>query len=103
MLPLYRIAEGHVREERRITSERNSQNPAGRRADDFGKRGQAPVFYGHAQMVNFLKRCDYRWQQKKRVMRLLGEDIVLSEERIPDSGRECSGTPHLSVGCVRND
>ncbi|BBU82270.1 hypothetical protein EIMP300_36700 [Escherichia coli] len=33
-----------------------------------------------------------------------GEDIVLSEENeFPTQVGDASGTPHLSVGCVRND
>ncbi|XNM76225.1 hypothetical protein ACLK19_15365 [Escherichia coli] len=31
----------------------STQNPAGRRADDFGKRSPGTGNHGHAQMVNF--------------------------------------------------
>ncbi|MFP1559304.1 Asd/ArgC dimerization domain-containing protein [Escherichia coli] len=49
-----------------------------------------------------LKHC-VRWRQK-RVMRLLRAKILCSLKRTNSRlGRKYSGTPHLSVGCVRND
>lgn len=51
---------------------------------------QAPVFYGHAQMVNFEALRPLAAEEARDAF-AQGEDIVLSEERIPDSGRGCFG------------
>ncbi len=102
MLPLLPDSEGSVREERRIVDEvRKILQDEGLMIS--ASVVQAPVFYGHAQMVNFEalrplaaeEACDAFAQ---------GEDIVLSEENeFPTQVGDASGTPHLSVGCVRND
>ena len=50
---------------------------------------QAPVFYGHAQMVNFEALRPLAAEEARDAF-AQGEDIVLSEdERIPDSGGGC--------------
>ena len=64
---------------------------------------QAPVFYGHAQMVNFEALRPLAAEEARDAF-VQGEDIVLSEENeFPTQVGDASGTPHLSVGCVRND
>ena len=64
---------------------------------------QAPVFYGHAQMVNFEALRPLAAEEARDAF-VQGEDTVLSEENeFPTQVGDASGTPHLSVGCVRND
>ncbi len=71
-----------------VVSLTSTQNPAGRRADDFGKRRPGTVFYGHAQMVNF--EALRPLAAEKRVMRLLRAKILCSLKRTnPDSGGGC--------------
>ncbi|MGQ7102378.1 aspartate-semialdehyde dehydrogenase, partial [Escherichia sp. SP-MK] len=92
MLPLLPDSEGSVREERRIVDEvRKILQDEGLMIS--ASVVQAPVFYGHAQMVNFEalrplaaeEACDAFAQ---------GEDIVLSEENeFPTQVGDASGTP----------
>ncbi|OSL33523.1 aspartate-semialdehyde dehydrogenase [Escherichia albertii] len=102
MLPLLPDREGSVREERRIVDE------ARKILQDEGLMisasvVQSPVFYGHAQMVNFEALRPLAAEEARDAF-AQGEDIVLSEENeFPTQVGDASGTPHLSVGCVRND
>ncbi|EFF0780954.1 aspartate-semialdehyde dehydrogenase [Escherichia albertii] len=102
MLPLLPDREGSVREERRIVDE------VRKILQDEGLMISAsvvlsPVFYGHAQMVNFEALRPLAAEEARDAF-AQGEDIVLSEENeFPTQVGDASGTPHLSVGCVRND
>ncbi|MFQ9949083.1 MAG: aspartate-semialdehyde dehydrogenase [Escherichia coli] len=88
MLPLLPDSEGSVREERRMLTK--YANPAGRRADDFGKRRPGTGIHGHAQMVNFEALRPLAAEEARDA--LLRAKILCSlKERIPDSGRGCFG------------
>ncbi|HEB1786112.1 TPA: aspartate-semialdehyde dehydrogenase [Escherichia albertii] len=102
MLPLLPDREGSVREERRIVDEvRKILQDEGLMIS--ASVVQAPVFYGHAQMVNFEALRPLAAEEARDAF-AQGEDIVLSEENeFPTQVGDASGTPHLSVGCVRND
>ncbi|WP_113650164.1 aspartate-semialdehyde dehydrogenase [Escherichia albertii] len=102
MLPLLPDREGSVREERRIVDEvRKILQDEGLMIS--ASVVQSPVFYGHAQMVNF-EALRPLVAEEARDAFAQGEDIVLSEENeFPTQVGDASGTPHLSVGCVRND
>ncbi len=102
MLPLLPDREGSVREERRIVDEvRKIMQDEGLMIS--ASVVQAPVFYGHAQMVNFEALRPLAAEEARDAF-TQGEDIVLSEENeFPTQVGDASGTPHLSVGCVRND
>lgn len=102
MLPLLPDREGSVREERRIVDEvRKILQDEGLMIS--ASVVQAPVFYGHAQMVNFEALRPLAAEEARDAF-TQGEDIVLSEENaFPTQVGDASGTPHLSVGCVRND
>lgn len=102
MLPLLPDSEGSVREERRIVDEvRKILQDEGLMISASVVR--APVFYGHAQMVNFEALRPLAAEEARDAFSQ-GEDIVLSEENeFPTQVGDASGTPHLSVGCVRND
>lgn len=102
MLPLLPDSEGSVREERRIVDEvRKILQDEGLMIS--ASVVQAPVFYGHAQMVNFEALRPLAAEEARDAF-VQGEDIVLSEENeFPTQVGDASGTPHLSVGCVRND
>lgn len=102
MLPLLPDSEGSVREERRIVDEvRKILQDEGLMISASVVR--APVFYGHAQMVNFEALRPLAAEEARDAF-AQGEDIVLSEENeFPTQVGDASGTPHLSVGCVRND
>ncbi|MDU1268698.1 MAG: Asd/ArgC dimerization domain-containing protein [Escherichia coli] len=95
-------SEGSVREERRIVDEvRKILQDEGLMIS--ASVVQAPVFYGHAQMVNFEALRPLAAEEARDAF-AQGEDIVLSEENeFPTQVGDASGTPHLSVGCVRND
>lgn len=102
MLPLLPDREGSVREERRIVDEvRKILQDEGLMIS--ASVVQSPVFYGHAQMVNFEALRPLAAEEARDAF-AQGEDIVLSEENeFPTQVGDASGTPHLSVGCVRND
>lgn len=102
MLPLLPDSEGSVREERRIVDEvRKILQDEGLMIS--ASVVQAPVFYGHAQMVNFEALRPLAAEEARDAF-AQGEDIVLSEENeFPTQVGDASGMPHLSVGCVRND
>ena len=102
MLPLLPDSEGSVREERRIVDEvRKILQDEGLMIS--ASVVQAPVFYGHAQMVNFEALRPLAAEEARDAF-AQGEDIVLSEENeFPTQVGDASGTPHLSVGCIRND
>lgn len=102
MLPLLPDSEGSVREERRIVDEvRKILQDEGLMIS--ASVVQAPVFYGHAQMVNFEALRPLAAEEARDAF-AQGEDIVLSEENeFPTQVGDASGSPHLSVGCVRND
>lgn len=102
MLPLLPDREGSVREERRIVDEvRKILQDEGLMIS--ASVVQAPVFYGHAQMVNFEALRPLAAEEARDAF-AQGEDIVLSEENeFPTQVGDASGSPHLSVGCVRND
>lgn len=64
---------------------------------------QAPVFYGHAQMVHIegLRPISVEEAQEELAN---SEDIQLSEPNdYPTQVGDASGNPHLSIGCLRND
>ncbi|WP_137647226.1 aspartate-semialdehyde dehydrogenase [Escherichia albertii] len=102
MLPLLPDREGSVREERRIVDEvRKILQDEGLMIS--ASVVQSPVFYGHAQMVNFEALRPLAAEDARDAF-AQGGDIVLSEENeFPTQVGDASGTPHLSVGCVRND
>ncbi|HEB1130476.1 TPA: aspartate-semialdehyde dehydrogenase [Escherichia albertii] len=102
MLPLLPDREGSVREERRIVDEvRKILQDEGLMIS--ASVVQSPVFYGHAQMVNFEALRPLAAEEARDAF-AQGEDIVFSEENeFPTQVGDASGTPHLSVGCVRND
>ncbi|HHC4784901.1 TPA: aspartate-semialdehyde dehydrogenase [Escherichia albertii] len=102
MLPLLPDREGSVCEERRIVDEvRKILQDEGLMIS--ASVVQSPVFYGHAQMVNFEALRPLAAEEARDAF-AQGEDIVLSEENeFPTQVGDASGTPHLSVGCVRND
>ncbi|BAT35829.1 aspartate-semialdehyde dehydrogenase [Escherichia albertii] len=102
MLPLLPDREGSVREERRIVDEvRKILQDEGLMIS--ASVVQSPVFYGHAQMVNFEALRPLAAEEARDAF-AQGGDIVLSEENeFPTQVGDASGTPHLSVGCVRND
>lgn len=102
MLPLLPDREGSVREERRIVDEvRKIMQDDGLLIS--ASIVQSPVFYGHAQMVNFEALRPLAAEEARDAFSR-GEDVVLSEETyIPTQVGDASGTPHLSVGCVHND
>ncbi|EFC7610717.1 aspartate-semialdehyde dehydrogenase [Escherichia albertii] len=102
MLPLLPDREGSVREERRIVDEvRKILQDEGLMIS--ASVMQSPVFYGHAQMVSFEALRPLAAEEARDAF-AQGEDIVLSEENeFPTQVGDASGTPHLSVGCVRND
>ncbi|ENL7331894.1 aspartate-semialdehyde dehydrogenase [Escherichia albertii] len=102
MLPLLPDREGSVREERRIVDEvRKILQDEGLMIS--ASVVQSPVFYGHAQMVNFEALRPLAAEEARDAF-AQGEDIVLFEENeFPTQVGDASGTPHLSVGCVRND
>ena len=102
MLPLLPDREGSVREERRIVDEvRKIMQDEGLMIS--ASVVQAPVFYGHAQMVNFEALRPLAAEEARDAF-AQSEDIELSEENeFPTQVGDASGSPHLSVGCVRND
>ena len=102
MLPLLPDREGSVREERRIVDEvRKILQDEGLMIS--ASVVQSPVFYGHAQMVNFEALRPLAAEEARDAF-AQGEDIVLSKENeFPTQVGDASGTPHLSVGGVRND
>ncbi|MFP1497783.1 aspartate-semialdehyde dehydrogenase [Escherichia coli] len=78
MLPLLPDSEGSVREERRIVDEvRKILQDEGLMIS--ASVVQAPVFYGHAQMVNFEALRPLAAEEARDAF-VQGEDIVLSEE-----------------------
>ena len=101
MLPLLPDSEGSVREERRIVDE--VRKILQDEADDFGKRRPGTGILRSCQMVNFEALRPLAAEEARDAF-AQGEDIVLSEENeFPTQVGDASGTPHLSVGCVRND
>lgn len=102
MLPLLPDREGSVREERRIVDEvRKIMQDDGLLIS--ASIVQSPVFYGHAQMVNFEALRPLAAEEARDAFSR-GEDVVLSEETdFPTQVGDASGTPHLSIGCVHND
>ncbi|MDN8599350.1 aspartate-semialdehyde dehydrogenase [Citrobacter enshiensis] len=102
MLPLLPDREGSVREERRIVDEvRKILQDEGLMIS--ASCVQSPVFYGHAQMVNFEALRPLAAEEARDAFSR-GEDIVLSEEtNFPTQVGDATGNPQLSVGCVRND
>ncbi|POT59844.1 aspartate-semialdehyde dehydrogenase [Citrobacter amalonaticus] len=102
MLPLLPDREGSVREERQIVDEvRKILQDEGLMVS--ASCVQSPVFYGHAQMVNFEALRPLSAEEARDAF-ARGEDIVLSEESdFPTQVGDASGNPQLSVGCVQND
>ncbi len=101
MLPLLPDSEGSVREERRIVDE--VRKILQDEADDFGKRRPGTGILRSCQMVNFEALRPLAAEEARDAF-AQGEDIVLSEENeFPTQVGDASGTPHLSVGCIRND
>ena len=102
MLPLLPDREGSVADERRIVDEtRKIMQDEGLMIS--ASCVQSPVFYGHAQMVNFEALRPLAAEEARDAF-ARGEDIVLSEEsEFPTQVGDATGNGHLSVGCVRND
>lgn len=102
MLPLLPDQAGSVREERRLVDE------VRKILQDEGllisvSSVQAPVFYGHAQMVGFEALRPLASEEARDAF-ARGEDIELSEtNEFPTQVSDASGNVALSVGCVRND
>ncbi|MFW0765209.1 aspartate-semialdehyde dehydrogenase [Trabulsiella odontotermitis] len=102
LLPLLPDREGSVREERRIVDQvRKILQDDGLMIS--ASCVQSPVFYGHAQMVNFEALRPLAAEEARDAF-ARGEDIVLSEaNEFPTQVGDASGNAQLSVGCVRND
>ncbi len=102
MLPLVPDAEGSVREERRLVNEvRKVLQDDGLMIS--ASLVQSPVFYGHAQIVNFEALRPLAAEEARDAF-AQAEDIELSEEgEFPTQVADASGSGHLSIGCVHND
>ena len=102
LLPLLPDREGSVRQERRLVDEtRKILQDEGLMIS--ASIVQSPVFYGHAQMVNFEAMRPLAAIEARDAF-ARGEDIALSEESdFPTQVGDASGNAQLSVGCVRND
>lgn len=102
LLPLLSDDEGSVYEERRIVDEvRKIMQDSGLMIS--ANCVQSPVFYGHAQIVNFEAMRPLAAEEARDAF-ARSEDIELSAEgAFPTQVGDASGSAHLSVGCVRND
>ncbi|WP_076726451.1 aspartate-semialdehyde dehydrogenase [Cronobacter sakazakii] len=102
MLPLLPDREGCVRQDRRLVDEvRKVLQDEGLMISVTSV--QAPVFYGHAQMVNFEALRPLAAEEARDALER-DQDIALSEENdYPTQVGDASGSVHLSIGCVRND
>ncbi|NDJ56956.1 aspartate-semialdehyde dehydrogenase [Enterobacteriaceae bacterium 4M9] len=102
VLPLLPDSEGSVREERRIVDEtRKILQDEGLMIS--ASCVQAPVFYGHAQVVS-VEALRPLAAEEARDAFARSEDIELSDENdFPTQVGDASGSVHLSIGCVRND
>ncbi|MDY1036044.1 aspartate-semialdehyde dehydrogenase [Lelliottia sp. CFBP8978] len=102
MMPILPDREGNVSEERRIVDETRKI------MQDEGLMISAscvhtPVFYGHAQMVNFEALRPLAAEEARDAFER-GEDISLSEaSEFPTQVGDATGNARLSIGCVRND
>ncbi|MBK4715891.1 MULTISPECIES: aspartate-semialdehyde dehydrogenase [Tenebrionibacter/Tenebrionicola group] len=102
LLPLLPDSEGSVREERRIVDESRKI------LQDDGLAlsascVQAPVFYGHAQVVNVEALRPLAAQEACDAFTRC-EDIALFDENdFPTQVGDATGSARLSIGCVRND
>lgn len=102
MLPLVPDAEGSVAAARRLVNEVRKV------LQDEGvmisvSMVQAPVFYGHAQMVNFEAMRPLAAEEARDAFGQF-EDIEISEEgQFPTQVSDASGSAHLSIGCIHND
>ncbi|WP_310607958.1 aspartate-semialdehyde dehydrogenase [Buttiauxella brennerae] len=102
MLPLVPDAEGSVVAARRLVNEVRKV------LQDEGvmisvSMVQAPVFYGHAQMVNFEAMRPLAAEEARDAFGQF-EDIEISEEgQFPTQVSDASGSDHLSIGCIHND
>lgn len=64
---------------------------------------QAPVFYGHAQMVHLETQRPMGAEEAREALSTI-ESITLSDEGdFPTQVEDASGQAHLSIGCLRND
>lgn len=102
VLPLLPDSQGSVREERRIVDEVRKILQ-----DEMlmisATCVQSPVFYGHAQMVNFEAMRPLSFEEARDAFGR-GEEVVLSPaNEFPTQVGDASGNAQLSVGCVRND
>lgn len=102
MLPLVPDAEGSVRAERRLVNEvRKVLQDEGLMVS--ASYVQSPIFYGHAQMVNFEAMRPLGAEEARDAFSQ-AEDLVLCEEgEFPTQVTDASGSDHLSIGCVQND
>ncbi|MRS91026.1 aspartate-semialdehyde dehydrogenase [Enterobacteriaceae bacterium RIT714] len=102
MMPILPDREGNVSEERRIVDETRKI------MQDEGLMISAscvhtPVFYGHAQMVNFEALRPLAAEEARDAFER-GEDISLSDaSEFPTQVGDATGNARLSIGCVRND
>lgn len=102
LLPMLPDSEGSVRQERRLVDEvRKVLQDEGLMIS--ASLVQSPVFYGHAQMVNFEALRPLAAEEARDAF-ARGEDIALSDESaFPTQVGDASGQAQLSVGCVHND
>lgn len=102
MLPMLPEADGAVRQDRRLVDEiRKVLQDDGLPVSACSV--QAPVFYGHAQMVAFEALRPLAAEEARDAL-AIGEDIELSAaDTFPTQVNDASGNVALSVGCVRND
>ncbi|MBW7982267.1 aspartate-semialdehyde dehydrogenase [Enterobacillus tribolii] len=102
LLPLTEDAEGSVREERRLVEQVRKvlQDP---NLPLSVACVQSPVFYGHAQVVQFEGLRPVSAGEAREALERSGDIRVSEENDYPTQVEDASGNPHLSVGCLRND
>lgn len=102
LLPLTEDQEGSVREERRLVDQVRKvlQEP---NLPLSVACVQSPVFYGHAQVVQFEALRPVSAAEARDALERSGDIRVSEENDYPTQVEDASGNPHLSVGCLRND
>lgn len=102
MLPLLPDAEGSVRDERRLVDEvRKVLQDDG--LPISASYVQAPVFYGHAQRVNFEAMRPLAAEEARDAFGQIADLELSKEGEFPTQVSDASGSAHLSVACVQND
>lgn len=102
LLPRVPDAEGSVREERRLVNEvrkvlQDEMLPVS------ASLVQAPVFYGHAQMVSFEAMRPLAEEEAREAFEQSEEIALSAVSEFPTQVADASGQVQLSVGCVQND